>query len=82
MSFKEKKCLSMDFINKKIISCIFGFYNMFVKSKGYWPIFQKYQNLIFENSYYSLLIFGYRNPKGLISKILAGIICYSLLIFG
>ena len=55
----------MDFVNTKNVLVFFGFFNMFVKSKGYWPILQKYQNLIFGDSYYSLLIFGYRNPKGL-----------------
>ena len=38
---KRKLYFSIDFTKKKIISCIFGFYNMFVKSKGYWPIFKK-----------------------------------------
>ena len=41
LEFEEKMCFSMDFVKKKIISCIFEFYNMFVKSKGYWPIFKK-----------------------------------------
>jgi hypothetical protein len=37
----------MDFLNTKIIFLYFGFYNMFVNSKGCWPILQKYKNLIF-----------------------------------
>jgi len=36
--------------NKKIIFLHLGFYNVFVNSKGCWPIFQKYKNLIFGNS--------------------------------
>ena len=41
----------MDFLNttKKIISLHLGFYNMFVNSKGCWPIFQKYKKKIFGN---------------------------------
>jgi hypothetical protein len=39
---------NMDFLNTKIIFLHFEFYNMFVNSKGCWPIFQKYKNLIFE----------------------------------
>ena len=40
----------MDSLNRKIIFLHLGFYNMFVNSKGCWPIFQKYKNLIFGNS--------------------------------
>jgi hypothetical protein len=36
--------------NTKIIFLHLEFYNMFVNFKGYWPIFQKYKNLIFRNS--------------------------------
>jgi hypothetical protein len=42
-----KMCFSMDLFNIKIMFLHFGFYNMFVNSKGYWSIFKKYKNLIF-----------------------------------
>ena len=69
--------------NTKIIFLHLGFYNMFVNSKGCWPIFQKYKNLIFENSSLFTINVWIKKPQnGLIFKILLGIIRHcSLLIF-
>ena len=46
----KKICFNMDFLNIKIIFLHLEFYNVFVNSKGCWPIFQKYKYLIFGNS--------------------------------
>jgi hypothetical protein len=69
--------------NTKIIFLHLGFYNMFVNSKGCWPIFQKYKNLIFENSSLFTINVWIKKPQNdLIFKILLGIIRHcSLLIF-
>jgi hypothetical protein len=58
----------MDFLNTtKLFSCISGFYNMFVKLQRVLAnIPKKYKNLILgEFIYYSPLMFGERNPKGM-----------------
>jgi len=57
-------CFSMDFLNTKIIFLHLGFYNMFVNSKGCWPIFQKYKNLIFGNSSLFTINVWLKNPIG------------------
>jgi hypothetical protein len=54
----------MDFLNTKIIFLHLGFYNVFENSKGCWPIFQKYKNLIFRNSSLFTINVWMRNLKG------------------
>jgi hypothetical protein len=49
----------MDFLNTKTIFLHFGFYNMFVNSKGCWLILQKYKNLIYILQY--LYFLQYQN---------------------